>query len=128
MGRGPSSQPPGLLRDACPHRARIAPRKMTEERISRISVSGIPQPDIPEVSTVRVSPCHSARHPSACKMRMDASTSRRWGHRRSSTVPPVRMVAASTGSTLFFALWMVTSPSRRFPPLAKSWLISVPPD
>ena len=34
---------------------------------------------------------------------MDASTSRRRGQRRSSTLPPVRMVAARMGSTLFFA-------------------------
>ena len=41
MGRGPSSQPPGMLTSASPVRARMAPRKITEERISRISPSGM---------------------------------------------------------------------------------------
>ena len=36
MGRGPSSQPPGKVMRALPHRARIGPRKITEERISRM--------------------------------------------------------------------------------------------
>ena len=56
MGRGPSSQPPGLVRPASPHRARIAPRKITEDRISRISASGTSQPVIPAVSTSNTSP------------------------------------------------------------------------
>lgn len=60
---------------------------------------------------------------------MDASTSRRRGQRRSTTLPPVRMVAARMGSTLFFAPCMVTSPWRRFPPRISSRLILlVPPD
>ena len=41
MGRGPNSQPPGILTSAPPVRASIAPRKMTDERISRISRSGM---------------------------------------------------------------------------------------
>ena len=129
MGRGPNSQPPGLVRLASPHRARIAPRKITEDRISRISASGTSQPDIPAVSTSNTSPRHPALQPKACRIRMDASTSRRRGQRRSTTLPPVRMVAARMGSTLFFAPCMVTSPWRRFPPRISSRLILlVPPD
>jgi len=129
MGRGPNSQPPGLVRLASPHRARIAPRKITEDRISRISASGTSQPVIPAVSTSNTSPRHPALQPKACRIRMDASTSRRRGQRRSTTLPPVRMVAARMGSTLFFAPCMVTSPWRRFPPRISSRLILlVPPD
>ena len=34
MGLGPSSHPPGKLIFACPIRARIAPKKITEERMT----------------------------------------------------------------------------------------------
>ena len=46
---------------------------------------------------------------------------------RSTTVSAVSSVAAKIGSTLFFAPCIVTSPDRRLPPAAKSWLMSVPP-
>ena len=74
-------------------------------------------------------PNNPALQPKACRIRMDASTSRRRGQRRSTTLPPARMVAARMGSTLFFAPCMVTSPWRRFPPRISSRLILlVPPD
>lgn len=63
----------------------MAPRKMAEERICRISSSGTVLTFTWVVSTIRLVPSHLALHPSASKMRMEASTSFSRGHRRSST-------------------------------------------
>ena len=54
MGRGPSSHPPGNERSASPIRPRMAPRKMTEERISRIRAWGTSQRAGAVASTVTV--------------------------------------------------------------------------
>ena len=67
---------------------------MAEERISRISISEIPQPFKPAVFTRRLSPSQWASQPSSLRMRMEASTSRRRGQPRSSTWSAVSSVAA----------------------------------
>ena len=96
----------------------MAPRKMAEDRISRISASDMAQPLRFWVSTTRTSaPSQRAVQPSPSKMRTEASTSRRRGQPRSSTCPAVSSVAAKMGKTLFFAPWISVSPSRRRPPL-----------
>ena len=63
MGRGPSSQPPGILTSASPVRARMAPRKMIEERISRMSASGTSERLRQDASTVTVVPSRVTRQP-----------------------------------------------------------------
>ena len=87
IGRGPSSHPPGSPQETLPQRARIAPEKITDERISRINASGMVHSCTEEASAIRKSPSRSARHPSACRIRMDVSTSSRCGQKRSRTVP-----------------------------------------
>ena len=41
IGLGPNSHPPGALIEALPHLPSMAPKNITDERISRISSSGI---------------------------------------------------------------------------------------
>ena len=94
----------------------MAPRKMAEERIRRISSSPTVLAVSTVVSTTRLSPSQQAEQPRERSMSIEASTSRRWGQRRSSTVSPTRMVAARMGSTAFFAPWMSISPDRGLPP------------
>ena len=116
MGRGPSSQPPGAHSRACPIRPRMAPRKMTEERISRIRASGTSQRLGAEASTTTPSPCHSALQPRWRRMAREASTSERRGQFWITQAPGANRQAARMGSTLFFAPWTITEPSSGRPP------------
>ena len=116
MGLGPSSHPPGKDMIASPSLARMAPRKMTDERISRIRASGTSRPVRAEASTVTVSPARSTRHPRCSRMAMEARTSERSGQLCTTLSPGHRMVAARMGSTLFFAPWTRAVPWSRFPP------------
>ena len=116
MGRGPSSHPPGIDSSERPQRLSTAPRKITDERISRIRWSGTSQRVSEAASTTSASPSHSARQPRCRRIRMDASTSRRRGQLCSVEVPLCKMVAAKMGSTLFFAPWTCKLPLRALPP------------
>ena len=94
----------------------MAPRKIAEERICRISSSGTVWDVRSVVSTIRLVPSHHALQPRASKIRMEASTSFSRGQRCSSTCPRAKMVAARMGSTAFFAPWTRISPVRALPP------------
>ena len=117
MGRGPSSQPPGILTSASPVRARMAPRKMIEERISRMSASGTSERLRQDASTVTVVPSRVTRQPRWRRMAIEASTSLRLGQLCRTLTPSASAVAQSRGRTLFFAPWITTWPARRRPPL-----------
>ena len=82
----------------------------------RATAKDLAQHVIPAVSTTRLFPSHSARHPRWRRIRTEASTSRRRGQCRSTERPGCRMVAARMGSTLFLAPWTVRLPSRGRPP------------
>ena len=116
MGRWPISQPPGRLSRARPHRARIGPRKITEERISRMSSWGTSHRSTTEESTNMVSPSRLTLQPRCCRIWMAERTSRRSGQLCNRLRPPLRRVAAKMGRTLFFAPLMGTSPRRACPP------------
>ena len=123
MGRGPSSHPPGALSLALPHRAIMGPRKMTDERISRISTSGTSHLSMVVESTVIVWPSRSTLHPRCRRILMAESTSRRSGQLCKTFLPALTRVAASIGSTLFFAPPMETAPASGLPPLTTSMLM-----
>ena len=116
MGLGPSSQPPGMDSSACPIRPRMAPRNTTEERISRMSWSGMSQRCMVLESTVMVSPSCSTTQPRWRRMATEASTSVSWGQLCRTLTAPVKIVAARMGRTLFFAPWTATAPERGVPP------------
>ena len=116
IGRAPSSQPPGKDICACPVRAISAPKKMIDERISRISPSGMSLRLSGAESTATV-PCERVTVQPRCRrMLTDAATSESCGQLAISLVPLASSVAASSGSALFFAPWMATAPSSRCPP------------
>ena len=127
MGRGPNSQPPGYVMRALPQRARIGPRKMTEERISRIRSSGISHRSILAESTTMVPPLYSTRQPKCRKMAMAEWTSFRSGQLCMIFSPPLMMVAAKIGKILFLAPLARMEPLRGFPPFTISLLIILPP-
>ena len=116
MGRGPSSQPPGMLSSAAPVRARIAPRKITEERISRMRASGTSFRVRAAASTVTVSPLRSTRQPRCSRMAMEARTSDRSGQLCTTLTPGHSTDAAKMGRTLFLAPWTLAVPSSALPP------------
>ena len=116
MGLGPSSHPPGMLSAAEPVRARIAPRKMTEDRISRIRASGTSFWVSSEASTVMVSPVRDTLHPRCSRIEMEARTSERSGQLWTTLTPLHRIVAARIGSTLFLAPWTLAVPRSGLPP------------
>ena len=109
MGRGPSSQPPGKQSRASPHRETMAPRNTMEERMPRMSPSGISQ-QVMALSTVRSWPSRRQRQPRCSKIPTAVSTSERRGQLWRTVWPRHSTVAASSGSVLFFAPWMVISP------------------
>ena len=119
MGRGPNSHPPGILNSAAPVRAKMAPRKITEERISRISSSGTSLPVTTEASTVTVAPSRVTLHPRCSKIAREARTSERSGQLCITLVPRQSTVAARMGSTLFMAPWTSAVPYSGLPP----WMI-----
>ena len=127
MGRGPSSQPPGAQSLASPVRARTAPKKMTEDRISRMRWSGMSQRSSVLESTVTVWPSLLTRQPRCSKIATVASTSDSRGQLCITLTLPERMVAARMGSTLFFAPWTWTAPSSLLPPEMMISLIVLPP-
>ena len=116
MGRAPMAQPPGYDSSAWPHRARMAPRNTTDERMRRMSRSGMSQRVRVEESTSRSGPFQRTAQPRCRRMSMDVSTSSRWGQRCKTQTSPLRIHAARMGSTLFFAPCTVRSPDRRRPP------------
>ena len=125
-GRGPSSQPPGSERLASPQRARIAPRKMTDERSSRMSVCGTSQRQMSRLSIYTCVPVRSAVQPRCRRMRSVASTSRRSGTPSSSVSAPVATEAAIMGKTAFFAPCTLIAPSSLLPPVMCQIFISCP--
>ncbi len=102
MGRGPSSQPPGAQSRAEPQREIIAPRNTMDERMLRISSSGISH-WVTALSTIRSWPSRLQRHPACSKMRRAVSTSDRSGQLCRTVCPLHKSAAASRGSVLFFA-------------------------
>ena len=115
-GRGPSSHPPGMDRRAVPKRARIAPRKMTDERSSRMSACGMKSQCIPRESMRTVSPSRTAVQPRCCRMRSVVVTSRRSGTLCRTVSPPESTDAAMIGSTAFLAPCTRVLPVSLFPP------------
>ena len=115
-GRGPSSHPPGMDRLAVPKRARIAPRKMTDERSSRMSACGIKSQCIPRESMRTVSPSRTAVQPRCRRMRSVIVTSRRSGTLCRTVSPPESTDAAMIGSTAFLAPCTRVLPVSLFPP------------
>ena len=126
-GRGPSSQPPGMDSRASPKRARIAPRKITDERSSRMSVCGMKLRLMPRESMQTTSPSRSAVQPRCRRMRSVVSTSRSSGTLNSSVSQPVSTDAAMIGKTAFFAPCTDVLPVSVFPPLMCHILIIFPP-
>ena len=116
MGRGPSSHPPGKERSASPIRPKMAPRKITEERISRIRAWGTSQRTGAVASTVTVVPSWVTRQPRWRRISREAVTSDRGGQLWITLVPGARMAAARMGRALFFAPWTRTVPLSGRPP------------
>ena len=127
MGRGPSSQPPGAHRLARPIRPSTAPRKITEERISRMSRSGTSHRVGAEASTMTAVPSRRAEQPRWRRMAREASTSDRSGQLWMTHSPGASRAAARMGSTLFLAPWTATEPLRGKPPSTRYVLICLPP-
>ena len=103
MGLRPIQQPPGSHRHASPQRARSAPRKTTEERRRSIMALGIRQRHRPLLSTSMTPGDRRTAHPRWARISAVASTSLRAGQRFSRYLPGSAAVAASRGSTAFFA-------------------------
>ena len=127
MGRGPSSQPPGILNHASPQRPATAPRKITDERMARMSSCGMEQERRRVEFICMTSPSWSTAQPRWRRMFSEASTSRSCGQFVSSVSQPVRIQAASIGSTAFFAPCTVRLPSKGAPPLTRQIFIAFPP-
>jgi len=89
---------------------------MIEERISRIKSSHILQSHIPLVSTVTVLPALCTLQPNLSSTKSVLSTSRRYGQFFKVHTPSAITVAASIGSTAFFAPCTPISPLILFPP------------
>ncbi len=103
IGLKPIGQPPGILTTAFLHLEIIAPKNIIEERISRIKSSHILQSHIPLVSTVTVLPALCTLQPNLSSTKSVLSTSRRYGQFFKVHTPSAITVAASIGSTAFFA-------------------------
>ena len=115
-GRGPSSHPPGMDRLAVPKRVRIAPRKMTEERSSRMRSCGMKSRFMPRESMRTVSPSRSAVQPRWRRMRSVIVTSFRSGTLCRTVSLPASTDAAIIGSTAFLAPCTWVLPVSLFPP------------
>ena len=79
-----------------------APKNTTDERISRIRLSGISYSEIPELSTI-TAPSLRHLHPKCSRILSEVSTSDSIGQLCTTLSPPQSTVPASTGKTLFFA-------------------------
>ena len=94
---------------ASPVRPRMAPRKMTEERISRMRASGTLLPVRTVASTVMVPPLWAVRQPSRPRISREADTSDRAGQLWITLSPGARMAAAGAGAeeiTAFIQDWL----------------------
>ena len=103
------------------------PRKMAEERISRMSTSEISQRRRAVVFTARASASQWASQPRCRRMRMEASTSRSRGQPQQRHLPPCQQRGRQNGQDAVLGPLDRDLSSRRRPPRTdKSWLISVP--
>ena len=116
IGRAPSSHPPGAKSETLLSLARTAPIKITDERISRIILSGISKFVAERESTVTHPSSHVTLQPIYFKISIAASTSRNLGQLCITLVPELSIVAARIGRTLFFEPCTDTIPSRALPP------------
>ena len=80
-----------------------APKNTTDERISRIRLSGISYSETPELSTITAPPSLRHLHPKCSRILSEVSTSDSIGQLCTTLSPPQSTVPASTGKTLFFA-------------------------
>ena len=101
MGRRPISQPPGVEITAEFILPSIAPKNITEERISRINFSGISAEEIFEESTIMLLPSRITLHPRFFNIFIVPSVSDSLGQLCITDFPSVKTVAASIGKTLF---------------------------
>ena len=90
----------------------MAPRKITDERISRMRASGTEQRSRAEGPTVTVSPSRSTLQPRWRRMATVCSTSVSRGQLWMTQVSGDSRVAHRMGRTLFLAPWMATLPDR----------------
>ena len=127
MGRLPRGQPPGMVMEASPKRARRAPRNSTDARILPMRSAGMTVPPARRVSTSRVSPSLVTRPPRHRMMAAARRTSAISGQLCRQYSSPWSMVAARMGKTAFFAPLMVISPERGFPPCTIRASIVSPP-
>ena len=111
---------------AQPHRASIAPRKITDDRIRRISVWGMSHRVSVVLSTSRSSPSHCTAQPKYRRISAAESTSLRCGQPSMRHTSPLSSVAARMGSTLFFAPCTATSPRSGVPPSMVIYLMCPP--
>ena len=125
IGICPSSHPPGYDIQQCPVLPSTEPRKTIEERISRISLTGISQLPIAQASEITVLPLRLHFTPICESIRRAASTSVSLGQLCITLSPSyISTVAASIGSAAFFAPWSESSPSILRPPFIISFCLS----
>ena len=116
IGRRPISQPPGAVITASPVALTNAPRKIIDERISRISTSSIEFKDIRLLSTDTVPTLRCTSQPRERRIFKVASMSLKSGQLCITHGVPTATVAAKIGNALFFAPCIRTLPQRLFPP------------
>ena len=104
----------------------IAPRKTIDERIRRISSSGIQQQQSPPPDTTTDSPSRWALAPSWARILQAASTSVKRGQ-LCNTHSPGSSDAARIGRAAFFAPWTRSVPDSRLPPQIFSFSIFTHP-
>ena len=86
-GLFPITQPPGYPRLPFPRRARMAPRRITEERILPVYSEGISQESALVQSMYRSWPFHQVTAPSLCKISSMQNTSAILGQPFSTLIP-----------------------------------------
>lgn len=101
IGLGPSSHPPGQHTVHSPVLPSRAPRKMIDERISRISSSGIEVSLTPAADITAVFPENVHLHPTQFSILDAAKTSVSLGQFLRIHSSPLRIAAAIIGSALF---------------------------
>ena len=117
IGRRPISQPPGAETVPAPKRASNAPRKTIDERISRISRSGMSNLSAQDESTITVCPSRFVLQPICSRILIAASTSVSLGQLCITLTPPTAAAAARIGRALFFEPCSSVFPLSGLPPL-----------
>ena len=112
---------------AFPCLATMAPKNTTEERISRIRLSGISYCPASEASTVTLVPSCVTLHPRWDKILMEVSTSDSLGQLCSTLGVVPSNVAESSGKALFLAPCTGIAPTSLWPPCTISFDISSTP-